>query len=374
MRRLTEALSAAAPFREEGQPGVIGVFPGEGIGPEIVAVALDILDEMGKAGDRRFEIRMGGQIGTEAKLLCGNGLPDEAVEFCESVFADGGALFCGAGGARFVYDLRARFDLFCKFTPLKPCAALRDAGVLRPERLDGVDIVAVRENVGGLYFGQWQRGTDERGRATATQQFGYRDDQVERILGVAARLAASRNGRLCVVLKPEGVPTISALWQECVEALRGTIQLDVLEILEIDNAVYQLIADPRRFDVIVSSNMFGDVLADCGALLLGSRGMSFSGNFSADGKAVYQTGHGAARDLAGSDSADPVGQILALAMMLEESFNWPQGAAAIRDAVARTLAAGYRTADIASSGSRVVGTRELGTHIRDALRVAVEQV
>lgn len=373
MSRFTAALPPHNRNDKAGRNRVIGVFPGEGIGPEVVAVALDVLDALAQADGRHFEIRMGGLIGKEAMLLRGNCLPDEAGRFCESVFADGGALFCGAGGARFVYDLRAKFDLFCKFTPLQPCAALRDTGVLRPDRLDGVDIVAIRENVAGLYFGQWQRGTDDAGRATATQQFGYRHDQVERILGVAGRLAASRRGRLCVVLKPDGVPTISALWQEGAEALQQAVDLDAVEILEVDNAAYQLIADPQRFDVIVSPNMFGDVLADCGSLLLGSRGMSYSGNFSADGKAVYQTGHGAARDLAGADCANPVGQLLALAMMLEESLDWPEGAAAVRDAITRTLAAGWRTPDIAATNSRVVGTRELGARIRDALRVTAEQ-
>ncbi|MBI3903177.1 MAG: 3-isopropylmalate dehydrogenase [Nitrosomonadales bacterium] len=370
-RKFTDALPA---HTRAGGPAchVVGVFNGEGIGPEVVAIALDVLDALAQAGGRRFEIRMGGLIGTEAKQRHGNGLPDEAVAFCESIFTDGGALFCGAGGARFVYDLRAKFDLFCKFTPLQPCAPLRDTGALRPEKLDGVDIVAVRENTGGLYLGQWQRSMDEEGRAMASQQFCYRHDHVERILGVAGRLAALRRGRLCVVLKPEGVPTISELWQECLEELQQQVALDAVEVLEIDNAVYQLIADPQRFDVIVSPNMFGDVLADCGALLLGSRGMSYSGNFSMDGKGVYQTGHGAARDLAGKDCANPVGQLLSLAMMLEESFGWTQGAVALRDAIARTLAAGYRTTDIAASGCQIIGTRELGARIRDALRITVD--
>jgi 3-isopropylmalate dehydrogenase len=373
MGSLMTALAPRNRAQATSGEGVIGVFMGEGVGPEVVTVALDTLDVLAKAGGRHFEVRMGGLIGTEARRRHGCGLPDEAAGFCASVFSDGGALLCGAGGGRFVYELRAKFDLFCKFTPLQPCVALRDVGAVRPERLEGVDIVAVRENVGGLYFGQWERGKDEAGQAIATQRFGYRHDQVERILAVAGKLAAARCGRLCVVLKPEGVPAISALWQECLEALRPEIALDEMSILEIDNAVYQLVADPRRFDVIVAPNMFGDVLADCGALLLGSRGMSHSGNFGADGRAVFQTGHGAARDLAGRDSANPIGQLLSLAMMLEESFDWPEGARALRDAITRTLEAGYRTADIAAPGSRMVGTRELGARIRDALQITAER-
>lgn len=369
MTRLSDALPARNRFHDAACPGVVGVLAGEGIGPEIITAALGVLDALSAATGRHFEIRMGGLIGTEAKRLYGNSLSEETAEFCKSVFADGGALFCGAGSAGFVYELRARFDLFCKFTPLKPLVALRDTGALRPERLDGIDIVAVRENAGGLYFGHGRRERDGEGRLIASHHFSYRQDQVERILGVAGRLAALRRGRLCAVLKPEGVPAISALWQEGLENLLQTVSLDLAEVMEIDNAVYQLVADPRRFDVIVSPNMFGDVLADCGALLLGSRGMSHSGNFSEDGKSVYQTGHGAARDIAGTDSANPIGQILALAMMLEESFCWPEGAAKVRGAVAATLAGGYRTADIAAPGSRVVGTRELGARICDALQI-----
>jgi 3-isopropylmalate dehydrogenase len=373
MSRLSDALSPHNRFHSEKNPCVVGVLAGEGIGPEIVPVAMEVLDTLSAATGTTFEVRMGGLIGTEAKRLHGSCLPEHTADFCTKIFADGGALFCGAGGARFVYELRTRFDLFCKFTPLKPLAALRDTGAIRPEIIDGTDIIAVRENVGGLYFGTWKREQDDAGRVIASQKFGYRQDHVERILGVAGRLATLRKGRLCVVLKPEGVPAISDLWRETLGNLQETATLDLAEIMEIDNAVYQLVADPRRFDVIVSPNMFGDVLADCGALLLGSRGMSFSGNFSADGKSVYQTGHGAARDLAGSGTANPVGQILALAMMLEESFQWPEGAAAVRDAVAATLAKGYRTADIAAPGSRIVGTRELGKRICDALQIVMAE-
>jgi 3-isopropylmalate dehydrogenase len=192
-------------------------------------------------------------------------------------------------------------------------------------------------------------------------------DQVERILGVAARLAASRRGRLAVVVKREGVPVVSDLWLECVERLRAAHAIDI-EVLDIDNAVYQLIARAERFDVIVSSNMFGDVLADCGALLLGSRGLSYSGNFGEAGRAVYQTGHGAAYDIAGSGRANPAGQILSAAMMLEESFGWPEGARCVRESLAAVLARGIRTEDVAGSGHRVVGTREFGAAVCEAVR------
>jgi 3-isopropylmalate dehydrogenase len=146
-----------------------------------------------------------------------------------------------------------------------------------------------------------------------------------------------------------------------------------VEILDIDNAVYQLIADAARFDVIVSSNMFGDVLSDCGALLLGSRGLSYSGNFGPAGAAVYQTGHGAAYDIAGSGRANPVGQILSLAMLLQESFGWSDAAALLRDSVANTLAAGFRTRDNAGEGSVVLDARDFGQCVSDAMRRLAER-
>jgi 3-isopropylmalate dehydrogenase len=365
--RLVEALPGWTRGPVAAGPRVVGVLAGEGVGPEVVGVALDVLGTLAQVAGEAFDIRRGGPIGSESQRLTGKSLNDEAALFCDGIFAAGGALFCGPGGARFVYDLRKRFDLYCKFTPLVPSPYLEDAGPLRPERLRGVDIVAVRENVGGLYFGEGGEERDGEGRRTAFQRFAYREDQVERILGVAARLAASRRGSLAVVVKREGVPAVGQLWLDCVERLRAAVALDI-EVLDIDNAVYQLIARAPRFDVIVSSNMFGDVLADCGALLLGSRGLSYSGNFGEPGRAVYQTGHGAAYDIAGTGKANPAGQILSAAMMLEESFGWIEGARCMRRSLDRVLGRGIRTADVAGTGHRVVGTREFGAAVCDAIR------
>ncbi|MEP7316183.1 MAG: isocitrate/isopropylmalate family dehydrogenase, partial [Sphingomicrobium sp.] len=182
-------------------------------------------------------------------------------------------------------------------------------------------------------------------------------------MGVSMRLAKSRRNQVHVVLKPGGIPSISLLWRTCAEEMAADAGVALSE-LEIDNAVYQLIANPGQFDVLVSPNMFGDVLADCGSLLLASRGLSFSGNFNDRGNGVYQTGHGAARDIAGKDVANPIGQILSLGMMLRESFCWPEADAALRCAVRMTLAGGIATGDIAAAGSRIVGTRAFGAKVR----------
>lgn len=345
---------------------LIGVLPGEGVGPEIVPLALKLLAPLADTSNHRFIIRTGGPIGCESKRLCGASLSAEVIAFTEEIFADGGALFCGPGGDRFVHELRKRFDLFCKFTPLQPLTALRNCGPVEPQRLAGVDIIAVRENIGGLYQGKWNN-ESVSGKQVARHSFEYREDEVDRIILVALRLAELRQGRLCLVIKPGGVPGISRLWSERAEVLASGREVK-LSTLEIDNAVYQLVARPGQFDVIISPNMFGDIIADGGALLLGSRGMSYSGNFNGSGHAVYQTGHGAANDIAGRDIANPLGQMQALAMMLEESCGWPEGADAIHKAIHEVLADGYRSRDIAERDSKIMGTRELGATILRRLK------
>ncbi|MGQ0620761.1 MAG: isocitrate/isopropylmalate family dehydrogenase [Panacagrimonas sp.] len=353
---MRDALGAPAAGRD-----LIGVLPGEGIGPEVIAVALEVLETLSAATGRRFDIRHGGAIGKESIRLNGAALSEETVAFCDAIFTEGGALLCGPGSERFVYELRRRFDLFAKFTPLQPLPCLRERGPLRAERLDGVDILAVRENVGGLYFGEWGRKGE-----SAFHRFDYSVQQVDRILALALRLAERRSGRLCLAVKREGVPSISQLWLERLEHCSRDPAVHC-EVLDIDNAAYQLIADPRRFDVLVSSNMFGDLLADTGSALLGSRGLSYSGNFGPQGRACYQTGHGAAWDLAGRDMANPVGQVLSLALMLEVSFGWSVGAEAVRAAVARVFGRGLRTADIAEPHVTALSTRELGAQLCQAL-------
>ncbi|MFW6059731.1 MAG: isocitrate/isopropylmalate family dehydrogenase [Phycisphaeraceae bacterium] len=345
---------------------VVGVLPGEGVGPEVIDAALTVLGVLEDHVAPRFTVRTGGPIGVEAKRLTGQSLTEEVTTFCTTVFDEHGAVLCGPGGGRFVYDLRARFDLYCKLIPLRPCHQLGDVSVLRPGHADGVDVLVVRENTGGLYFGSWDIQRNGDGHAIASQHCQYREHEIERILEVGFRAARQRRGHLTVVTKPGGVPAISQLWTEKLHEMNGRYHLAV-RVLEVDNAAYQLIADPRAFDVVVCSNMFGDVLGDCGSLLLGGRGMSYSGNFASPNRAVYQTGHGAAWDLAGTDRANPLGQIYALAMMLRESFALPDAAAAIERAIARTLARGIRTADIAGPGHQCVGTRQMAQHVGQAL-------
>jgi 3-isopropylmalate dehydrogenase len=365
--RLTATVWGGRPRLDPETPHLIGLLEGEGVGREIIPVAMALLDILRSHTERRIEVRRGGLIGHAAKAAHGESLTADVINFGAAVFEARGALFCGPGGDRFVYDLRRRFDLFCKFTPLEPLPELRGAGVLRPEVLDDVDIIAVRENSGGLYQGAWDTTTGADGRVTATHRFAYDDGMIRRILAVALALASSRRKRLHLVLKPGGAPSISSLWRACAQEMTAGGDVALIEH-EIDNAVYQLVANPRQYDVILSPNMFGDVLADGGSVLLASRGLSYSGNFNDRGDAVYQTGHGAAWDIAGQDVANPIGQILSLGMLLRESFDWPEADSVLRRTIGDVLRDGFCTRDIAMPGAEVLGTRAFGTRLEAALR------
>lgn len=354
--------AGAAPCRNP----VIGVLPGEGIGPEVMNAALRVLEAAGARESFSYSLRTGGKIGNESIRACGKALSDEVVEFCEAIFAEGGAILAGPGGGRFVYDVRVRFGLYCKLSPIWPSPSLDDTGVIRHRARTGIDLVIVRENMAGLYLGRWSTRTDPAVGDIATHEFEYREDQVARVIDVGVALAKARRGKLCVVLKESGMPSMSKLWLETLEERSAGHGLDT-RVLEIDNAVYQVIADAANLDVVVASNMLGDIVGDCAALLLTSRGMSFSGNFGAPGVAVYQTAHGAAYDLLGAGTANPIGQIYSVSMMLRESFGLVAAAEAIEAAVERVLAKGWRTPDIASPSCQIIGTREMGERIADAL-------
>ncbi len=335
---------------------VVGVLEGEGIGPEVVGVALQALVALEACGIACAEVRRGPR----------NPGFDEASAFCAETFAAGGPVLCGPFGGRFVYDLRRRFDLFCKVSPLRPSPALRGASRLRPEFLADVDILVVRENTGGVYQGRWGETSGPGGRV-AEHAFRYSEPEVRRILAVGARLAMSRRRRMAVIVKPGGVPSISRLWCDCAADAARAAGVE-LACLDVDYAAYKLVQHARDLDVVVAPNMLGDILVDLGAVLLGSRGASFSGNFSPLGAAVYQTNHGAARDLAGSGRANPAGQVLSLAMLLRESLGLDDAAALLEAALEDAWARGFRTFDVMIPGASLVGTAEMGERIAESVR------
>lgn len=351
----------APPAAPPGAP-FLGALEGEGVGPEVIGVSLRLLRALEAAGFPRVEVRHGpSDRGFEA-----------AADFCAATFREGGAILTGPFGGRFVYDLRRRFDLYCKLSPLRPSRALRGASRLKPEFIDGTDILVVRENAGGIYQGRWTERMTTEGRV-AEHSFGYAEPDVRRILAVGARLAAQRRGRMAVIVKPGGIPSVSRLWCDCAaDAARGA-RVEV-QNLDVDYAAYRLVQEAQAHDVIVAPNMLGDILNDLGAVLLGSRGVSFSGNFSPTGAAVYQTNHGAAKDLAGTGRGNPTAQALSLAMLLRESLRLGAAAALLEDAVEDAWRRGFRTFDVAEAGSTVVGTAEMGERIADSVaRLAAER-
>ena len=364
-RRWTDAV-----FRERPRATgalTVGVLPGEGVGPDVIGAALAVLSAVESVSDARFETRTGGAIGRDAEASSGRALTEDVCAFCEDVFGRGGAMLAGPGGGRFVYDLRRRFDLFCKISPLRPIAALIEAGRMKAQSVAGADILLVRENVGGVYQGEWRETADALEGRICEHAFRYSERQVRRILRVAARLAAGRRRRLSVVIKDSGVPGMSALWRDLGREESAAAGVEV-GFVDVDLAAYRLMQEPLSFDVIAAPNLFGDVLADLGAVLLSSRGVSFSGNFSDAGAAVYQTNHGSALDLAGQGRANPLGQIAALAMMLRESFGLAREAAWIDAAVEDVMRRGFRTFDVAEPGTTVVGTAEMGERVAAAVR------
>jgi 3-isopropylmalate dehydrogenase len=339
---------------------LVGALPGEGIGPEVMNAALEVLRVLEQAGGSRVAVELGGPIGREAERESGNALTDEVVRFCEDVFARGGAILSGPGGGRYVYDLRRRLGLFLKISPVQVRNGLPDASPLKPEGLEGIDLLVVRENLGGVYQG---RSIDTAGADGRLVRHAFSDAEpdVRRFLGAAARLARSRRGELTVVAKEAGVPGLSDLWRRCAmdAAEANGVQCSMVDV---DLMAYQLVRRPQAFDVVAAPNLCGDVLGDLAAVLLGSRGISFGASYSPRGEAVYQTNHGAAHDIARTGRANPVGQILSLAMLLRESLGLDGEARAVEEAVRSVWRDGGRTADVGGT----VGTGEMAALVAEA--------
>lgn len=344
---------------------LIGALPGEGIGPEVVKSALDVLHELERAGGQAVEVEFAGPIGLAAERSAGAALPEEVATFCQDVFARGGAILTGPGGGRYVYDLRRRLELFLKLVPVNSRHGLAHTSPLRPEALRNLDLLLIRENLGGIYQGRSEQLLAPDGRRIVRHAFETSETSLRRFLGAAARLAAQRRGELTVVLKQGGTPVLAELWRDCGSQAAAEASI-TCSFVDVDLMAYELVTRPHDFDVVAAPNLAGDVLGDLTALLIGSRALSFSGNFSPRAEAVYQTNHGAAHDIAGRDAANPVGQILSLAMLLRESLGLEREALAIEEGVRSAWDRGLRTADIAGPGDRVAGTEEMTKEIAGA--------
>lgn len=353
----------------------IAVLPGDGIGTEIVAEAVKVLDVL----DLKFELESA-LVGGAAYEAHGHPLPEATLKLAKESDA---VLFGAVGDWKYdkldrplrpeqaILGLRKNLGLFANFRPAICYEQLVDASSLKPELIAGLDILIIRELTGDIYFGQ------PRGRRTATDghfpgaeeafdTMRYSRPEVERIARVAFEAARKRSKRVTSVDKANVLETFQ-FWKDIVTEV-GKEYPDVeLDHMYVDNAAMQLVKAPKKFDVVVTGNMFGDILSDEAAMLTGSIGMLPSASLNASNQGLYEPSHGSAPDIAGKGVANPLATILSAAMMLRFSLNQPEAADRIESAVKHVLASGLRTGDIWSEGTKRVGTREMGDAVVAAI-------
>ncbi len=353
----------------------IAVLPGDGIGPEIVREALKVLDVLNAdfgLGAEWEEAAIGG-AGYEAS---GDPYPEATQKLAH---ASDAVLLGAVGGPQWealdkplrpeagLLRIREDLGLFANYRPSKVHRQLLDASTLKPEVIEGVDILVVRELVSGIYFGQ-PRGIESRdGERYGFNTMGYREGEIRRIARKAFEAARLRNGRVCSVEKAN-VLDVSELWRQVVTEVHDAEFSDVeLSHMYVDNAAMQLIRNPRQFDVIVTGNLFGDILSDEASMLTGSIGMLPSASIG-EKFAMYEPIHGSAPDIAGQDKANPLATILSVAMMLRYSLDRADLADVLEKAVENTLDAGVRTVDLAMNGEDAVSCSGMGDAVCNSLR------
>ena len=341
----------------------IAVIKGDGIGPEIVEASMRVLDKVGEKYHYDFnytEVLAGGIAIDET----GSPLPQETVDVC----LKSDAVLLGAmGGPKWdnlpgdkrpeagLLGIRKALGLFANLRPAMLFPELRDASPLKPEIVSqGLDVLVVRELTGDVYFGEKKRDGDE----FASDLMNYSRPEVERIAKIGFDSAMKRGKKLHCVDKANVLET-SRLWRKIVTEVAADYPEVDVEYLYVDNAAMQLVINPRQFDVILTGNLFGDILSDESSMLTGSIGMLPSASLGEGSLGMYEPIHGSAPDIAGQDKANPLATILSVAMMLRYSLNLPDAAQVIEDAVAKTLAQGFRTADIATEGEEVIGCKAM---------------
>ncbi|MCI7439959.1 MAG: 3-isopropylmalate dehydrogenase [Treponema sp.] len=357
----------------------IALIPGDGIGPDVVAEAVKVLDAVGaKFGHKwNYETVIAGGCAIDK---FGKPLPQEQLDIC----LNSDAVLLGAvGGPKWdnlaselrpekaLLGLRGGMKVFANLRPAVMFKQLKDACPLKDEIVgDGLDILIVRELISGIYFGD--RGTAADGKsAWDTERYTW--EEIERIVRMGFEFAQKRQKRLCVVDKAN-ILNSSQLWRKVTETIKGDYPDVQLSYLYIDNASMQMVRNPRQFDVIATSNMFGDILSDEASQITGSIGMLASASLGASGPGLYEPIHGSAPDIAGKDLANPLATILSAAMLLRYSFGLETEAKAIENAVEKVLDDGYRTGDIAgserdavSAAGKLVGTKAMGQLVVDYL-------
>jgi 3-isopropylmalate dehydrogenase len=360
------------------------VLAGDGIGPEIMRQAMRVIEFFDRRRIASFAVSEG-LVGGAAYDACGSPLSDETLAHA---LASDAVLFGAVGGPQWdalpfelrpergILRLRKEMDLFANLRPAVVFEALADASSLKPELVAGLDLMIVRELTGGIYFGE-PRGVETLpdGSRRGINTEVYTEAEIERVVRVAFDLARKRRGRLCEVDKAN-VMESGGLWRDIANRVRDADYWDVeLSFMYADNCAMQLVRNPKQFDVIVTSNLFGDILSDCAAMLTGSLGMLPSASLgSADAvgrrKALYEPVHGSAPDIAGKDLANPLACILSFAMMLRYSFDMVAEADLVEDAVRRALAAGVRTSDIVQPNTARVSTQVMGDTVLHELEKA----
>ncbi len=349
----------------------IAVLPGDGIGPEIVAQAVKVLNAL-NIGLEMEHAPIGG-AGYEA---AGDPLPDATLALAKA----SDAVLLGAVGdwkydklerhlrpERGLLRIRKELNLFANLRPALLYPELASASTLKPEVVSGLDIMIVRELTGDIYFGQ-PRGisTLENGEREGVNTMRYSESEIRRIGRVAFDIAMKRNKKVCSVDKANVLET-TELWRQVMIELSKDYPEVELSHMYVDNAAMQLIRAPKQFDVMVTGNIFGDILSDEASMLTGSIGMLPSASLDANNKGMYEPSHGSAPDIAGKDVANPLATILSAAMMLRYTFNDEANAVRIEDAVKKALAQGYRTADIWTEGTNKVGCAAMGDAVVAAL-------
>jgi 3-isopropylmalate dehydrogenase len=352
------------------------LLPGDGIGPEITAEAVKVLDALGQRFGATFSFERA-LLGGAAIDETGSPLPTETLECARRADA---VLLAAIGGPRWdttdpdkprpeqgLLGIRKELGLYANLRPVRIFEPLADASSLKPETLAGVDMLIVRELTGGLYFGERARVSDERG-TRAYDTCDYSEAEIERIARTAFEAARTRRNRVHSVDKANVLET-SRLWREVVHRVHDAEYADVeLADMLVDNAAMQLVRNPAQFDVMVTENMFGDILSDEASMLTGSLGMLASASLG-DGTALYEPSHGSAPDIAGQGIANPLAMLLSVELMLRTTLGMAEAADALGNAIARVLEDGFRTADIAgeTGTSLVVGTAEMGDLVVERL-------
>ena len=353
----------------------IAVLAGDGIGPEIVAETLKVLEVLRREGlALEFEPALVGGAATDAH---GDPLPESTLALCRTSDA---VLFGAVGGPQYdrlpraqrpeqgLLRIRKELGLFANLRPAIIFPELAGASTLKPEVVAGMDLLIVRELTGDIYFGQ-PRGIRrlDNGEREGFDTMRYSESEIRRIAHVGFKAARRRSRRLCSVDKANVLET-TQLWRDVVTEEARQYDDVALSHMYVDNAAMQLLRNPKQFDVIVTGNMFGDILSDEASMLTGSIGMLPSASLDENGRGMYEPIHGSAPDIAGKGVANPLATILSAAMMLRYSLNQEAAAQRVETAVRSVLAKGLRTADIAAAGEAVTGTRAMGDAVVAALR------